>query len=81
MNFLLLYLIVIKKLHIKISVDGKTEKKDLRDFVDNYLLARDSRALREHIRSTQPDVDLNVVLDSGEEVRIPIGLSFFWPDA
>ncbi len=67
--------------HILISVDGKTEKKDLRDFVDNYLLARDSRALREHIRSTQPDVDLNVVLDSGEEVRIPIGLSFFWPDA
>ena len=67
--------------HLIVSVDGKSEKKDVRDFVDNYLLARDSRALREHIKNTQPDVDLNVVLDSGEEVRIPIGLSFFWPDA
>ena len=67
--------------HLIVSIDGKSEKKDVRDFVDNYLLARDSRALREHIKNTQPDVDLNVVLDSGEEVRIPIGLSFFWPDA
>lgn len=63
------------------SVDGDTEKKTIREFVDGYLLARDSRALREHIRDTQPDVDLNVILDSGEEVRVPIGLNFFWPDA
>ena len=62
------------------SVDGNTEKKDIRDFVDNYFLARDSRAFREHIKNTQPDVNLNVTLDSGEEVAIPIGLSFFWPD-
>jgi hypothetical protein len=67
--------------HIILSVDGDTEKKSIREFVDGYLLARDSRALREHIRDTQPDVDLNVVLDSGEEVRVPIGLNFFWPDA
>jgi hypothetical protein len=63
-----------------LSVDGNTEKKDIRDFVDNYFLARDSRAFREHIKNTQPDVNLNVTLDSGEEVAIPIGLSFFWPD-
>jgi hypothetical protein len=66
--------------HMILSVGGSTEKKDIRDFVDNYFLARDSRAFREHIKSTQPDVNLNVVLDSGEEVAIPIGLSFFWPD-
>jgi hypothetical protein len=63
-----------------LSVDGNTEKKDIRDFVDNYFLARDSRSFREYIKKTQPDVDLNVTLDSGEEVAIPIGLSFFWPD-
>lgn len=63
-----------------LSVNGDTEKKTIRDFVDNYFLARDSRAFREHIKNTQPDVDLNVTLDSGEEVAIPIGLSFFWPD-
>tara|TARA_R110000796_G_scaffold47530_1_gene114209 strand:+ start:126 stop:854 length:729 start_codon:yes stop_codon:yes gene_type:complete len=63
-----------------ISVNGDTEKKSIRDFVDNYLLARDSRALREEIRYTQPDVDLRHTLDSGEEVTVPIGLTFFWPD-
>jgi hypothetical protein len=63
-----------------LSVNGDTDKKTIRDFVDNYFLARDSRAFREHIKNTQPDVNLNVTLDSGEEVAIPIGLSFFWPD-
>jgi len=64
-----------------LSVDGNEEKKDIRDFVDNYFLARDSRAFREHIKNTQPDVDLTYILDSGEEVAVPIGLNFFWPDA
>ena len=63
-----------------ISVDGQTEKKDINNFVDNYLLARDSRAFREHVKNTQPDVDMNYILDNGEEVAIPIGLNFFWPE-
>jgi hypothetical protein len=62
------------------SVNGETESKQIRDFVDNYFLARDTKAFREHLRATQPDVDLNVVLDNGEEVVVPIGLTFFWPD-
>jgi len=62
------------------SVNGETETKSIREFVDNYFLARDARAFRDHLRQTQPDVDLNVILDSGEEVTVPIGLSFFWPD-
>ena len=62
------------------SVNGETEAKDIREFVDNYFLARDARAFRDHLRQTQPDVDLNVILDSGEEVTVPIGLSFFWSD-
>ena len=67
--------------YIITSVNGSDDTKDIRNFVDNFLLARDSRALREHIRETQPDEDLNVVLGSGEEVKVPIGLNFFWPDA
>ena len=67
--------------HMILSVDGNEEKKDIREFVDNYLLARDSRAFREHIKNTQPDINLNYVVDSGEEVSVPIGLNFFWPDA
>jgi hypothetical protein len=63
-----------------LSVDGNTEKKDIREFVDNHFLAMDARAFREHIKKTQPDVNLNYVIDTGEEVAIPIGLNFFWPD-
>tara|TARA_R110000796_G_scaffold26670_1_gene73817 strand:+ start:272 stop:997 length:726 start_codon:yes stop_codon:yes gene_type:complete len=62
------------------SVDGETGTKEIREFVDNYLLAQDSRKFREHVRDIQPDVDLNYTLDGGEEVTVPIGLSFFWPD-
>ena len=62
------------------SVDGSEEKKDIRGFVDNMFLARDSRSFRDHISSTQPDVNLSYILDNGEEVTIPIGLNFFWPD-
>jgi len=63
------------------SVEGKTEKKDIRDFVDNYLLAKDSKALRDYIKDIQPDVDLTFFpSDGGDRVNIPIGLSFFWPD-
>ena len=63
-----------------LSVDGKDESKDIREFVDNYLLAIDSRAFRDHIKATQPDVDLTIVTSGGKEVAIPIGLRFFWPD-
>ena len=66
--------------YILTSVNGDEEKKSIREFVDNYLLAIDSRALREHIRDTQPDVDLTYDLDGEEEVTIPIGITFFWPD-
>ena len=68
-----------------VSVDGSSEKKDVRDFVDNYFLAQDSRALRNHVRDFQPDVNLKIPIDTiegGEEdITIPIGLNFFWPDA
>ena len=63
------------------SVDGNEEKKSIRDFVDNYFLAKDARAFREYVRDLSPDLDMTVVLDGGEEVQVPIGLNFFWPDA
>jgi hypothetical protein len=63
------------------SVDGEREKKDIREFIDNYLLAMDSRALREHVKEIQPDVDLTFFPDGYESgVNIPIGVNFFWPD-
>jgi hypothetical protein len=67
--------------YIITSVNGDREAKTIREFVDNHLLARDSRLLREYIRQVQPDVDLTFTTTSGEEVAIPVNLSFFWPDA
>ena len=67
--------------HMITSVNGDTENKTIRKFIDNQFLAIDSRAFRDHVRDTQPDVDLTISTDRGEEVRIPIGISFFWPDA
>ena len=62
------------------SVEGETESKAIRNFVDTYFLARDSRSFRQYVREVQPDIDLSTTLDSGEEVRVPIGLDFFWPE-
>ena len=67
--------------YIIVSIEGDTERKNINNFVDNYFLARDSRAFRQHIRNTQPDVNLLYTLESGEEVTIPIGMNFFWPDS
>ena len=67
-----------------ISVNGSSEVKDIREFVDKYMLASDARALRKEYARVQPDVDLTFTYeneDGGEEdVDIPIGIGFFWPD-
>ena len=63
------------------SVGKSREPKLIREFVDNHLLARDSKSLRGHIKNFQPDVDLTF-FPTGDSTRvnIPIGLKFFWPD-
>jgi hypothetical protein len=67
--------------YIITSVEGKRDKQDIREFVDKYLLARDSRALRSYIKEVQPDVDLTFFPDgSSDRVSIPIGIDFFWPE-
>lgn len=62
------------------SVNGDREKKTIREFVDNQLLARDSRALRQEVKRISPDIDLTIQGDGGEDIAIPINLNFFWPD-
>lgn len=66
--------------YIITSVNGNSEKKDIREFVDKHLLAIDSRALRNYIKQVQPDVNMIVTMESGVEAALPIGISFFWPD-
>ena len=66
------------------SINGQTEQKDIRSFVDTYLLAKDARALRKEYAKVNCDVNMKFILsddDGGEEeVDLPIGLNFFWPD-
>jgi len=63
------------------SVNGEEDKAKIREFIDNYLLAQDSRALRERIKDLSPDIDLTFFPQgSDRRVDIPIGISLFWPD-
>ena len=67
--------------HIITSVGGDSEPKSIREFVDKYMLAQDSRALRNHIQKFQPDIDLTFFPSTRENREpLPIGLNFFWPD-
>jgi hypothetical protein len=62
------------------SVEGDSNPKTIRDFVDNYFLARDARAFRKHVNTNQPGVNTVFTTTGGVEVAIPVDLSFFWPD-
>ena len=68
-----------------LSVDGKSEKSYINNFVDNEFLSRDSFAFRQHLSSITPDVDMSTtVVDAGGkeiEVTIPVTVRFFWPSA
>tara|TARA_R110002167_G_scaffold50649_10_gene147422 strand:- start:6917 stop:7651 length:735 start_codon:yes stop_codon:yes gene_type:complete len=67
--------------HTITSVNGISETKDIREFVDKYLLATDARALRKYMTSLTPDVDLRHYPEGvSEGVDLPIGIGFFWPD-
>ena len=68
-----------------VAVDGDKEKRTIKEFVDNELLAMDSRALRNYIKEISPDVDLTFNFEGEDgtvvnDVQIPIGVGFFWPD-
>jgi hypothetical protein len=70
--------------HQILSVDGEEDKKVIRDFVDNYMLAKDSSAFRTYLKSTQPDIKMSFIHETSngeEEVAVPVQVQFFWPDA
>jgi hypothetical protein len=67
------------------SVEGKRDQKEIRDFIDNYLIAKDARAFREYYSKIQPDINLIYKPEdedyTEEGIAIPVSLNFFWPDA
>jgi hypothetical protein len=68
-----------------LSIDGKSTKAYINNFVDNEFLSRDSLAFRQHLSSITPDVDMTtkVVDSAGKEtvVSVPVTIRFFWPSA
>ncbi len=67
------------------SVEGKRDQKDVREFVDNLLIARDARSLRAYYNQISPDVNMVFKPEdedyTGEGINVPISLNFFWPDS
>ena len=67
------------------SVNGDRDQKNIRDFIDTYLLAPDARALRQYYATISPDIDMKFIPNdedyTGEGIDIPISINFFWPDA
>ena len=71
--------------YIITSINGDRDQKNIRDFIDTYLLAPDARALRQYYNQISPDIDMKYKPNDenyvGEGIDIPIGLNFFWPDS
>ena len=71
--------------HIITSVEGKRDAKDVSEFVDKYLIAKDARALREYYTKISPDINLIFMPEdesyTGEGITIPVSINFFWPDS
>ena len=68
------------------ALDGDSDKGAIKKFVDTQLLARDSLALRNHIRDNSPDIDLTFNFESEdtgytERMALPLGVDFFYPSA
>ena len=68
-----------------ISVNGETQKSVINDFVDNQFLTRDTMVFKKYLKELTPDVDMGYPFEcpkceSSQEVDVPLGTGFFWPD-
>tara|TARA_B100001123_G_scaffold50596_1_gene52181 strand:+ start:19050 stop:19904 length:855 start_codon:yes stop_codon:yes gene_type:complete len=68
-----------------VSVGTVNEKNKINMFVRN-MPARDSLFLRKYIDDNEPGIDMTSWMvcphcDEHSEVRLPMGATFFWPDA
>ena len=77
-------LVTARLLRCITSIDGNDNKSLISRFVQ-YMPARDSLLLREHIDTHEPGVDMKVEFrcsscDHFEEVALPMGPTFFWPN-
>jgi hypothetical protein len=67
------------------AIEGIKDRSKINIFIRN-MPARDSLALRRHIDKNEPGLEMKAWMDcpncmESTEVRLPMGASFFWPDA
>jgi len=65
------------------SVDGDTDRGNINKFAKN-MLAKDTRAFREYVKTISPDLNLKYdfvseITGESEALDIPFGISFFYP--
>ena len=78
-------LITTRLMYSIVSIDGITDKSKINGFIRN-MPARDSLALRRFIDKSEPGIDMKSWMScqscfADSEVRLPLGATFFWPDA
>lgn len=66
------------------EIDGNTDRGFINNFVKNNLLARDSKALREYVKTISPDMNFSYefisdITGETEALDIPFGVGFFYP--
>lgn len=67
-----------------VEINGERDKQKLAQMIQS-LRAMDARALRKRMDEIEPGVDLKQPVicpgcDEQSEVKMPLGMSFFWPD-
>lgn len=78
-------LVTNRLLYSIMAVDGVEDRSKIAQFVKN-MPARDSRSLRKFMDDSEPGIEMKSWMDcpncsESSEVTLPIGVSFFWPDA
>jgi len=78
-------LVTNRLLYSVMSIDNVEDRSKIGMFVRN-MPARDSRALRKFMDDSEPGIEMKAWMDcpscmESSEVTLPIGVSFFWPDA
>ena len=78
-------LVTTRLMYSIVSIDGITDKSKINGFIRN-MPARDSLALRRFIDKSEPGIDMKSWMScqscfADSEVRLPLGATFFWPDA
>ena len=76
------YDITTRLRHMITAVDGNSDVSHISKYI-NGMLARDSRAFRENVKSITPDLNMKVEYthENGEveEAPVSLGVGFFWP--